>query len=53
MALGYCKGCGKLVTIVSSGPAFPNQVDSRRELWFPVEHQREDGTPCNGIRKSL
>lgn len=53
MALGYCKGCGKLVAIVANGAAYPDRPDSRQQRWFPVEHQDEDGKPCDGIRKSL
>ncbi len=53
MALGYCNGCGKLVTIVANGLASPNQLESRRQAWYPVPHANADGKPCDGTRKPL
>ena len=52
MALGYCNGCGKLVTITPNGWA-GDRPESRRQKWFPVQHDGNDGKPCNGVSKPL
>jgi hypothetical protein len=37
---------------VANGPADPDRIESRRQAWYPVPHQK-DGKPCAGTRKPL
>lgn len=51
--LGFCPvaDCGKMVSIEPSGELVGAFDGDRRRVWYPVPHDRPDGTPCDGHKR--
>lgn len=45
MALGYCKGCDRLVGIIAREPRAPG---TRERNWYPVAHAKQEHDRCGG-----
>lgn len=48
--LGYCRVCEKLVPLKQGEYRY---AGGKERVWYPREHEDEQGRPCGGEKKGL